>query len=97
MPNRPSCLRVVLAVVVVFASSLFSSGLPVARADVPPTSFTFGAAGDFGAGTNAAATLTTLGAAGTDLFFAVGDLSYSEVTPESSELRSAITKAMAAK
>ena len=83
MPNRPSCLRVVLAVVVVFASSLFSSGLPVARADVPPTSFTFGAAGDFGAGTNAAATLTTLGGAGTDLFFAVGDLSYSEVTPES--------------
>ena len=58
MPNRPSCLRVVLAVVVVFASSLFSSGLPVARADVPPTSFTFGAAGDFGAGTNAVQTIT---------------------------------------
>ncbi|HYT38682.1 MAG TPA: metallophosphoesterase, partial [Acidimicrobiia bacterium] len=83
MPKRSRSLRVVLAAAFVLASTLFSSGLPAARADVPPASFTFGAAGDFGAGTNAAATLSTLGGAGTDLFFAVGDLGYSEVKPES--------------
>ena len=46
-----------------------------AGADATPSSFTFGAAGDFSANTNASATLATLAGAGTDFFFALGDLS----------------------
>lgn len=46
----------------------------------PPSSgsFTFAAAGDFGAGTRAAASLATLDASGTDFFLALGDLDYGE-------------------
>src|SRR5947208_3377867 len=77
--RRPSLLAVIMLVA--------AAALPVlpspALADTGPTSFTFGAAGDFGAGAAAGATFTTLAGAGTDLFFAVGDLSYGEVTPES--------------
>jgi hypothetical protein len=53
------------------------------RADSAPASFTFGAAGDLGANAYASSTLNALAGAGTDFFFALGDLSYSEVTPES--------------
>src|SRR5438477_10338507 len=77
--RHPSLLAV-LALVAALAVPVPSSP---AQADTAPTSFTFGAAGDFGASTAAAATFTTLAGAGTDLFFAVGDLSYNQVTPES--------------
>src|SRR5947209_4418753 len=77
--RRPS----LLAVIALTAALTLPVQSSPARADTPPTSFTFGAAGDFGAGTAAAATFSTLAGAGTDLFFAVGDLSYNEVTPES--------------
>src|SRR5437870_5510209 len=43
-----------------------------------PSSFTFGAAGDMGAGKAAAATLTNLGGAGNDFFLHLGDFSYGE-------------------
>src|SRR5438128_12114857 len=75
---------VVLAVVVaVWTSTGLTLRPRPVRADVAPTSFTFGAAGDFGANSYTSATLSTLAGSGTDLFFGVGDLSYSEVTPES--------------
>jgi len=71
------------AAVLLVAALALPVGPSPARADTAPTSFTFGAAGDFGASSAAGATFTTLAGAGTDLFFAVGDLSYSQVTPES--------------
>jgi hypothetical protein len=52
-----------------------------AAADGPPPSFTFGAAGDMGAGKAAAATLTNLGQAGTSFFLHLGDFSYGETIP----------------
>ena len=57
----------------------------VARAPIGAAStasgFTFGAAGDMGAGRNAAATLTNLKTAGTDFFLHLGDFSYGESVP----------------
>ncbi|HEY4410908.1 MAG TPA: hypothetical protein VGO87_13595, partial [Acidimicrobiia bacterium] len=41
-----------------------------------PTSFTFGAAGDFGSTSAMGATLEALSGAGTDFFLGLGDLSY---------------------
>ena len=52
---------------------------PTAVAAVP-ASFSFGAAGDFGANSTTGATLTALSKAGTDFFFALGDLSYSDTS-----------------
>jgi hypothetical protein len=46
------------------------------------SSFTFGAAGDMGAGPAAATTLANLHNAGTDFFLHLGDFSYGEITPE---------------
>jgi hypothetical protein len=74
--------RLILVPLLLIASTLATAGAAPAQADAP-TAFTFGAAGDIGANSNSAATLTTLAGSGTDLFFAVGDLSYNEVTPES--------------
>ena len=79
-PRRLPLLAVIVALLA--STSLTLLPAPVG-ADVAPTGFTFGAAGDFGANSNAAATFSTLAGSGTDLFFAVGDLSYSQVTPES--------------
>src|SRR4051812_37185859 len=66
---------------------VLAAGCPVAWTVGPaaalPGSFTFAAAGDFGANTRTSAVLNTLAGAGTDFAVAVGDLSYSEVTPES--------------
>ena len=56
---------------------------PVVSPAVQPGSFTFGAAGDFGANSNTSAVLNAVAGAGTDFFDAVGDLSYNELTPES--------------
>jgi hypothetical protein len=44
--------------------------------------FVFTAAGDYGAGPEAAATLQGIGAAGAALHLALGDLSYGDLTPE---------------
>jgi hypothetical protein len=48
-----------------------------------PASFVFGAAGDLGANSATAASLTALAGAGTNFFVTLGDLSYDQVTPES--------------
>jgi hypothetical protein len=56
---------------------------PVVSPALQPGSFTFGAAGDFGANSNTSAVLNAVAGAGTDFFDAVGDLSYNQVTPES--------------
>jgi hypothetical protein len=52
-----------------------------AAAQAPP--FSFGVAGDLGANTRTSSVLSAVPPKGTSMFFAVGDLSYSEVTPES--------------
>ncbi|HEV7534714.1 MAG TPA: hypothetical protein VGP90_03715, partial [Acidimicrobiia bacterium] len=66
---------------------LLAAGCPLAwtvrPASAQPDSFTFAAAGDFGGNTTTSAVLNTLAGAGTDFALAIGDLSYSEVTPES--------------
>jgi hypothetical protein len=52
-----------------------------AAAQAPP--FSFGVAGDLGANTRTSSVLSAVPSKGTSQFFAIGDLSYSEVTPES--------------
>ena len=51
-----------------------------ARAD---STFSFAAAGDLGANGNTSGVLSAVAASGSQLFFPLGDLSYSQVTPES--------------
>ncbi len=48
------------------------------------TQFSFGVAGDFGANTNTAGVLTSVNSQALNFFIALGDLSYNQVTPESS-------------
>lgn len=48
----------------------------------PSSTVTIGAAGDFGAGTRASASLAKLDKSGADLFLALGDLSYGETSTE---------------
>ena len=66
---------------------LIFSGGPVlagsARAEAATSSFTFAASGDLGGDLDTAASLSKLSASGTDFFLAVGDLGYSEISPES--------------
>jgi Calcineurin-like phosphoesterase len=69
---------VVLAVPVVIAAMLWPHAR--ARAD---TTVTFAAAGDLGANNNTSAVLNAVAASGSQMFFPMGDLSYSQVTPES--------------
>jgi hypothetical protein len=67
--------------IAVLAAAVAPPGLVATNAPVranPPASFTFGAAGDMGAGSAAAATLTNLHSAGTDFFLHLGDFSYGE-------------------
>jgi hypothetical protein len=45
--------------------------------------FSFGVAGDLGGNTKTASVLDAVRTSGTNAFFAIGDLSYSQVTPES--------------
>ena len=49
-----------------------------------PASFSFGASGDLGATSNTSAVLNAVNSSNLNFFLAVGDLSYSDVTPESS-------------
>ena len=77
-------IRPMMVAALVWAAASFPLiGVVPGAAASAPASFSFGAAGDFGANSNAGATLTALSTAGTDFFFALGDLSYSEATPES--------------
>jgi len=82
---RSRLLRLLAAVTVVGAGLASALVAPGARAEVGATaaepSFTFGAAGDMGAGKAAAATLTNLGQAGTSFFLHLGDFSYGESVP----------------
>jgi Calcineurin-like phosphoesterase len=48
-----------------------------------PASFSFGASGDLGATSNTSAVLNAVKSSGSNFFLAVGDLSYSDVRPES--------------
>jgi Calcineurin-like phosphoesterase len=48
-----------------------------------PASFSFGASGDLGANSNTSAVLNAVKTSGSNFFLAVGDLSYSDVNPES--------------
>jgi Calcineurin-like phosphoesterase len=64
---------------------LVAAALVVSR---PPqgeaaTVFSFGVAGDFGANSNTSSVLNAVPASGANAFFALGDFSYNEVTPES--------------
>jgi hypothetical protein len=47
------------------------------------TAFSFGVVGDFGANAQTTSVLNAAHASGVDTFFAIGDLSYNQVTPES--------------
>ncbi len=82
---RSRLLRLVAALTVVGAGLASALTAPAVRAAVDGTpatpSFTFGAAGDMGAGKAAAATLTNLGNAGTSFFLHLGDFSYGETPP----------------
>ena len=62
--------------VVLVAVAATLSVVPHAGVAATPSSFTFGAAGDMGVGSAAAATLANLGGAGTDFFLHLGDFSY---------------------
>jgi len=73
-------LPIVIAVAVVAGLVGLVGRAPAGLASTP-SGFTFGAAGDMGAGRNAAATLTNLGSAGTDFFLHLGDFSYGEAVP----------------
>src|SRR5438128_5344795 len=76
-------LRILATVVLLGGLALPVPAASPARAASAPPSFVFAAAGDFGANARTSSTFSTLAGAGTDVFFALGDLSYSEVTPES--------------
>jgi hypothetical protein len=71
---------------IALAAAMVAALVPVtpSRAVPPPApgSFTFAAAGDMGAGQDAAAVLSGLSGAGTDFFLHVGDMSYRQVRPE---------------
>jgi len=47
------------------------------------TTFSFGVAGDLGGNSNTTAVLNALATSGSQAFFAIGDMSYSQITPES--------------
>jgi|GEM_PF-2772487 len=67
--------------IAVLAAAMAATGIvannPAVNAS-PPASFTFGAAGDMGAGSAAITTLTNLHSAGTNFFLHLGDFSYGE-------------------
>jgi hypothetical protein len=69
---------IVLACPAVIAAALW----PHARAGAA-TTFSFAVAGDLGANSNTSGVLNAVAASGSQMFFPLGDLSYSQVTPES--------------
>ena len=75
-----AAVRTVLVVALVAVLHLSSSGHATAAAG---TSFSFGAAGDFGANDNVTATLTAMANSNLNFAMGLGDLSYNQITPES--------------
>ena len=73
-------LRIATAVAVLGGVLGFVGPVPAGVASAPG-GFTFGAAGDMGAGRAAAATLANLHGAGTDFFLHLGDFSYGQTVP----------------
>ncbi len=59
-----------------------TSGLHI-QSQPASTSFTFTAGGDIGGNSNSSATLDLIAKSGSQFHLAIGDLSYSEITPES--------------
>ena len=81
-------LRVVVIALAFFGLAAFPgvaapvahAAAPVPRAAAVVPSFTFGAAGDMGANSDASATLNTLARAGTDFFLHLGDTTYGQLS-----------------
>lgn len=74
---------ILLTAVVLTCSAAIAVALwPHAHAKAA-TTFSFGVAGDLGANSNTSAVLNAVTASGSQMFFPLGDLSYSQVTPES--------------
>jgi hypothetical protein len=72
--------------IVIFASLLLAVlGVQAINQDEgrAATTFSFGVAGDLGGNSNTTAVLNAVAASGTQAFFAIGDMSYSQITPES--------------
>src|SRR5260370_14711998 len=75
--------RIAIVTVLVLLS-LFKIVLPLSASGPSSSSFTFAAAGDLDANANTNSSLVRLAASSTNFFLAVGDLSYSTITPETS-------------
>ncbi|MBE2239474.1 MAG: metallophosphoesterase [Caldilineaceae bacterium] len=56
---------------------------PLPGGTLPPPAFSFAAGGDHGGNDRTTATLGRLGKSGVDFYLALGDMSYSDITPES--------------
>ena len=72
----------VLTAVALACAATATTVWPHARAKAA-TAFSFAVAGDLGANSNTSAVLNAVAGSGSQLFWAMGDLSYSQVTPES--------------
>jgi hypothetical protein len=70
------------AVALACAVAIATAAWPHARAKAA-TAFSFALAGDLGANSHTAAVLNAVAASGSQMFWPMGDLSYSQVTPES--------------
>ena len=73
---------VLTAVALACAAAITAAALPHARAKAA-TTFSFAVAGDLGANGNTSAVLNAVGASGSQMFWPIGDLSYSQVPSES--------------
>ena len=74
---------VVLLTVVALACSAAIAAPWARRPCQAATTFSFAVAGDLGANSHTSAVLNAVAASGSQIFFPLGDLSYSQVTPES--------------
>ena len=73
---------VLTAVALAGTAAITAAAWPHARAKAA-TAFSFAVAGDLGANSHTTAVLNAVASSGSQLFFPMGDLSYSQVTPES--------------
>ena len=76
-------VMIVLAVIALACSAALTATLwPHGRAKAA-TTFSFALAGDLGANSHTSSVLSAVASSGSQMFFPMGDLSYSQVTPES--------------
>jgi Calcineurin-like phosphoesterase len=75
-------VMVLTTVALACSAVIAATVLPHVRAKAAST-FSFAVAGDLGANGNTSAVLNAVAASGSQLFWPIGDLSYSQVTPES--------------